>query len=313
MTDSQPIKVKITVICKHCKRECLNVAIPLPTDQCCAGNDCAWQVEHDLAIQCCSGSASDVTSFSSLPVKQGTPVDKTAREGSVGIIIVGRPGAGKTTVVQKGLFPDCSEVKVVESIKDPQIEIISCNSKGIEYKIVMISNADYNKKADPEAGWRKLYALKDKFPHNVSLILFVYRHGRFTDEEKEMFYFGKQCFQSQASALCATVVTNCEGMTSEAKEKIVEDFKENSNTKELAEFMKKEPGICCISFPDLDKLDPQLQEVYKQEFSASHIALSKLLLDEGNMGIDEVLKQPPQQKSGGRFTSSITGTFRLLA
>lgn len=303
MTDSQAKKVKINVICKGCKHEPLSVTIPLPTDQCC--DDCEWQVEHNLPIECYSSSVSDVTTpLFSLPAKHDTPVDKGALENSVGIIIVGRPGAGKTTVVKKGLFPDCSEFhKEVGSIEDPQIEILSCNSEGVEYKIVMISsNANYNKK-DPEAGCRKLYALKDKFPCNISLILFVYRQGRFTDEEKEIFYFGKQCFQS-ASALCATVVTNCDGMTSEAKEKIVDDFKENSNTKELAEFMKKMPGICCVSFPDLDSLDPKLQEVYKQEFSASHIALSKLLLDEDKMGIDKVFKEP-QQKSGGRFASGI--------
>ena len=296
MTDSQPKEVKLTVTCKHCKRECLNVAFKLPTDQCGAGHgaDCVWhaQVEHNLAIEieCCSNSASDVSPFSNSLEKRGTSVDKRALDSSVGIIIVGRPGAGKTTIVKKGLFPDCTDFEVVGSFKDPQIKIMTCNSKGVEYEIVMISNVDYNKKADPEVGWKKLYALKDKLPYNIALILFVYRQGRFTDEEKEIFQFGKQCFQS-APALCATVVTDCDGMTPEAKEKIVTDFKDNDNTRELAAFMKKEPGICCVSFPDLDKLDPQLQEVYKQESLANQSELSKLLQpnESNNMNIDEVL------------------------
>ena len=308
MTDSQPKEVKLTVICKHCERECLSVCFKPPTDHCGAGhNDCVWhaQVEHNLSIEIerCSNSASDVSPFSNSLEKRGTPVDKRAPNSSVGIIIVGRPGAGKTTIVEKGLFPDCTDFEAVGSFEDPQIEMMMCSSKGVQYEIVMISNVDYNKKADPEVGWRKLYALKDKLPYNIALILFVYRHGRFTDEEKELFQFGKQCFQS-APTLCATVVTDCDGMTPEAKEKIVADFKDNDSTRELAAFMKKEPGICCVSFPDLDKLDPQLQEVYKQESLANQNELSKFLQpNESNMTIDEVLKQPPQQK---RFASTIS-------
>ena len=217
----------------------------------------------------------------------------------------------KQLSLKKACFP-IADFKKVESIEDPQIEIITCSNESIRYKIVMISGFDCNTSANLEADWKKLYVHKDKFPDNVSLILFVYRHGRFTDEEKALFYFGKQHFQS-ASTLCATVITNCDGMTSEAKQKIVADFKENGSTKQLATFMNKEPGICCASFPDIDKLDKGLQDVYKQEFSASQTALSNLLqLNESRMNI---LKQPPQQRSGSLIPlpvkSMITGHWRL--
>ena len=311
MMESQPNEARITVTCEHCKRKGLDVTFTLPTDQCSDGHtDCAWQLEvvSKLAIKCCSNARVE---FSSSLEKSGTSVDKGALDSSVGIVIIGKPGAGKTTVVKQGLFPDCTIVQEPE-VEDPQLRIMTCINKEVKYKIVMISNIDCNKKADPDAGWRKLYDLKDKFPHNISLILFVYGQGRFTDENKELFLLGKQCFQS-ASNLCATVVTNCDGMTPEAKKKIVADFKGNSKTTELAKFMKKEPSICCVSFPDLDKLDPQLQEVYKQESLASQSELSKLLQpnESNNMNIDEVLKEPPQQKRfGSTFSSIIHGPWR---
>ena len=318
MADSQSKNLSITVTCQHCKRKCMKVAVALPTHLCDADEStskCVWHVEYEL--DCDSNElASGMTPLSESPAKNGTSVDKKPLhdQNSVGIIIVGRPGAGKTNVVEKGLFHDCEDIKVVDSIQDPQIEILTCSKEGMQYKIVMISDVDCNTKADPEAGWRKLYAHKEKFPATVSLILFVYRYGRFTDEEKAMFHLGRQCFQS-ASALCATVVTNCDAMTSEAKEKVVADFRGNSNTKELAVFMKKEPGICCVSFPDIDKLAQELQDVYKREFTQSQTALSKLLqANESKMNIDEVFKQPPPQKSGSRFTfpgsSMIPGPWR---
>ena len=310
MTDSHSKNLSITVTCQHCDKEYMNVALALPTHLCNSDgestvtSDCTWRVEYKFDSG--SNSASGVDPLSKTPAKNGTPVDI---QSSVGIIIIGNSGAGKTTVVDKGLFPDCADTaKVVETVEDPQIEILTYSKEGMQYKIVMISDVDCNTKADPEAGWRKLYDHKDKFPDNVSLILFVYRHGRFTENEKAMFYLGKQCFQS-ASALCATVITNCDGMTSEAKEKIATDFRENGNTKELAEFMKKKPGICCVSFPDIDKLAQELQDVYKKEFSLSQLILSNLFqLNESKMKIDEVFKQPPPQKSGSRFNFS-TVTF----
>lgn len=218
-----------------------------------------------------------------------------------GILVFGRRHSGKHTIVYRGLFPDDdndtvapkSELNPGKNLRAKKIEHL-----GVEYNIVMINSLVNGKTEIP---LRKLYEQnKDEFPERISMILFVYRHSRFTDEDQAFFSETIKSFNETASSLCAAVITNCDGHTEDTKQRTVDEFKTNRNTQHIASFMEK--GIYCLSFPDESAVTEELKGLYAAEIPGSQKILKKLLQDSDtseSLMITSILKPLPSKSWSG--------------
>ena len=174
------------------------------------------------------------------------------------IIVLGKIGSGKSTVcnhiVGRESFAVCSSVGRSERRKVSFAELRTHTSTDVEYHI---------KVADTQVGLRFFKSssrvvdqLKQKvskrFPEGVNLLLFVYKSGRFTKEERECIDAIIRNFGPQFSDISALVVTGCEQMGAEERRELVDEFKSSELTKDIANFMRK--GIYPVGFPDTTKL-----------------------------------------------------------
>lgn len=118
------------------------------------------------------------------------------------------------------------------------------------------------------------YYMKN-LPLKASLVLFIYKYGRITDNEKRELNGAINSMNSDVSTVSALMITGCEDFTLEAKDKAKSEFMSSHHTKHITSFMKK--GIFCVGFPDISTLRPPLQELYSSEIKRSTQLLHDLV------------------------------------
>ena len=110
---------------------------------------------------------------------------------------------------------------------------------------------------------------------SASLVIFVFRQERFTEDTKTQFEAAISVLGENASRVSALVITCCEGKTQEAKESIIKDFKTNLLTKDIAKFMQR--GIYCVGFPDKTKIATNLVDIYAKDTEQSQKIVKSLV------------------------------------
>ena len=305
-------KIKLHLKCSCCGLQCMKQTFVPPSHTCAASqqNVPEWMLyckftesddwsEHSTGLPTARITSDDTpVDLTSYGVTTSTDHHRVLGQGDKavrGIVIFGKPHSGKTTIIKDGFFPD---KKVDEKREDSGMEVCKVIVEKVEYHIVMIDSFVANVKS-PEIPLRKLYEQhKDKFPKDISLVLFVFRQGRFTVEEKTFFDTALKCFQESASKLFATIITDCDGQSDETKDGIVEDFKGNPNTKDIGCFMDK--GVYCVSFPDTSKVREELKEVYKSEIPLSQKHIQQLLhSDTTPLPTEKIFKQSAAKSNAG--------------
>ena len=189
------------------------------------------------------------------------------------IVVLGKTGAGKSTVANQILGTDIFEVST-------SIQSVTRRIKNGEAKLT-VDDVDYNIKIIDTVGLFDTGAItnneiirvikthfQQQVPEGVNLVLFVFKEGRFTKEEKETFDYIIAKFSKEISDISALVITNCELKSETAREKIIAEFRENVTTKPIAEFVKK--GIFTVGFPNIEEIDdedfkPKIQERIKKD------------------------------------------------
>ena len=200
------------------------------------------------------------------------------------VVVLGKTGAGKSTVANKIVGKDVFVVgkgSVASVTKEP-------GSKEAEH---VVDNIQYHIKAIDTVGlfdtcntshaaiFRQAKAFfRDKVPEGISLVLFVFKEGRFTQEEKDTFHslienFGKE----RISDISALIVTCCENMDSDARSAYVKELKEDPLTKPITSFMRK--GIYTVGFPDVEKAGARLKPIYEESAKEDAEILRKLIQD----------------------------------
>ena len=86
----------------------------------------------------------------------------------------------------------------------------------------------------------------------IHLVLFVFKKGRYTHEEKETFEHIKTLLGPQVSAISGLIITHCEFDSDAARTKLIEDMRSNELTKEITNYTKK--GIFTVGFPQVEKM-----------------------------------------------------------
>ena len=95
----------------------------------------------------------------------------------------------------------------------------------------------------------------------VHLILFVIAHGRYTDESHNSLMHAVQDLHPQAMPFSALVITHCEGIKEENRRDIVDEFKANHRSSQVAAFIGKE--ILTVGLPDISKVSPNFKPIYQ--------------------------------------------------
>lgn len=182
------------------------------------------------------------------------------------IVIFGRKGAGKSTVgnslSQSNKFP-VGRILASKEEWPSRTEFISNN---VSYTFYMV---DAIPRRRPTTG-------KLDFPENISLMIFVFRYGCFTQEEKQFFEMIIGFFNEQKlSTIAALVVTGCDDLSEESKDEYKRIFQEEEESKKIARVMQR--GIFCVALPDESKLNAKQREIYKEDIRESHDILQRLL------------------------------------
>lgn len=213
------------------------------------------------------------------------------------VVVVGKAGVGKSTVCNSILGYEKFEVSsgldgVTKNVKHGEMEF---TDSGVQYFFKVVdtvglfdpASAKHAEKSNKEAIQRiKTYARKT-ISEGVSIILFVFREGRYTREESDTFDSFFENFGDDVSDISALVMTGCEQYDEKARLKKVHDFRQNRRTARVARFMGK--GIHLVGFPDTSKMKPVFKDAYQEGIETDKRRLIRLIMDSGEMRLSKEL------------------------
>lgn len=211
------------------------------------------------------------------------------------VVVLGKTGAGKSTIANKIIEAresddgDTDQFEVSHSVLDSVTA--STNAKASllttsDNTLYVVQVIDTIGLFDNKSGMTNEGIMKDvktffkeRVPEGLSLILFVFRQGRWTKEEQKTFdLFTKHFVDTEVSTISALVVTGCDGFTDERKQQVKDEFQQAHSN--VYDFMKK--GVYTVSFQDTSKLIPEIQSIHKQYQKHDQDMLRKLIFDCGD-------------------------------
>ena len=199
------------------------------------------------------------------------------------VLIVGKTGTGKSTlanhILKANKFPVSSSVqsegtrishaeaeRLLEGNTRLTIKVI--DTRGLFENAAQVSNKDVIKEV-------KLHC-KANLIQGVNLILFVFRKGKYTKEEREAFQAVIKEFGKDIQNVSALIITNCESLNENKREEIKQDFLTNPLTSGIGKFMGK--GIHTVGFPIIDDA-PEVFQNYLQAIAvADEESLAQLII-----------------------------------
>ena len=191
------------------------------------------------------------------------------------VLVIGKTGCGKSTVANKILCKDDDarifdvqpSYQAVTTRIANQISRIRMGSTIYEINMIdTIGFSDTRKsgaKSDDMIMKEIKKEMQDRAPEGINLLIFVFKHGRFTNEERVVFDKIQKNFSHLINKISLLLITNCETLGEEAREKVIDDFRSDPLTKDFAKMMLK--GIFTVGFPDTKGVKP----VFKQEIVQS--------------------------------------------
>ena len=203
------------------------------------------------------------------------------------ILVIGKTGAGKSTVANKiigqNLFTTSESLESRTSVNSHRDVVVVDERNNNEYSIRMIDTIGFedtgNEDRDKTSNEEIIESVKRYFqtytPEGLHLIIFVYRKGRFTQEEKKVFDFIVEKFEADIKPLSALVITYCDNETDKAREEIISNFQENRLTRRIANLMGK--GIYAVGFPDLENTLALFRPLY-MELSDKYVTTLRQLI-----------------------------------
>jgi len=202
------------------------------------------------------------------------------------IVVLGKTGAGKSTVanhiVGQELF-QVSDSAASVTMTTNHAEKVFRESDSVEYNIKVIDTVGvFDHKMTNSAVIKDIKKyFRDKVPEGLSLIIFVFKQGRFTPEERAAFYFIISNFKEHISQISALIITNCEQKDQTHRKRIVEEFQTHEQTREIARFMKK--GVHCVGFPQMDEIDEEMKPLLERNIQKDDELLRSLAYSCGEM------------------------------
>lgn len=110
----------------------------------------------------------------------------------------------------------------------------------------------------------------------LNLIVTVFMLDRFRPQDKELLFkvsnFVEHCNFQQ---IAASVITHCELLSQQSREKVVESFKTSPITKDFAALMSR--GIYTVGFPSLQYCPKRLQSCFAESIQKDRSKLLQLI------------------------------------
>lgn len=210
------------------------------------------------------------------------------------VVVVGKTGAGKSTVANKILGLEKFAVKNVANSTTTQPK--SCcssfydSSSTTQYNFTVVDTVglfDTQKSNDDVMKQTKTFFQNDS-PNGIHLVLFVSRKGRFTNEERKTFDYIIENFGEEISEFSALILTCCDGQSDAAKQEFLTSFKREAS--HIVSFMKK--GIYMVGFPDVSKMKPSMKKVMEEEIKEQAEVLRKVVMKAEKRCLGKELFQP---------------------
>lgn len=180
------------------------------------------------------------------------------------IVVVGRKGAGKSTIGNSLSQTSYYPVGCVLSNKKEWVVRTSFYGAEEYFTFYMVDTVPHGNTA-PDV----------PFPENISLVVFVFRHGCFTHEEKDLFENVIRVFNEKLKQILAIVVTGCDNLSDEAKEEYRRNLESDHETRNIAAIAEK--GIYCVTLPNKSKLNAKQLELYEEDIQESHEQMKQLV------------------------------------
>ena len=186
------------------------------------------------------------------------------------VLLLGITGSGKSTLANKILRHDTFKTyshKIAASVTDA----ISSGERVIEgpgkvmYSVKIIDTmglSDTERDSDDTVKEIAKF-FREEVVEGVSLVLFVMKKGCVTVDVVDMIKLIDKHFK-EISAMSALVITHCESIINEARERIVDDYKTSrvSAVSTMCQFMQQ--GIYTVGFPDLGVTPDAFKPLFKQ-------------------------------------------------
>ena len=210
------------------------------------------------------------------------------------VVVVGKTGAGKSTVANKVLGQKKFDVGNFAS------SVTSTVHAGCHPFYDQSSRTLYNFKVIDTLGFfdtklkngdviTKIKAFfQNECPEGVNLVLFVFRKGRFTAEERRTFDYIIKNFSNQISDFSALVLTFCDGQSDAANQQFLGSFK--SEARNIADFMKK--GIHIVGFPDVSNMRPRIREAMEEDIKEQTEMLQKIVMEADKRCLGKEMFEP---------------------
>ena len=211
------------------------------------------------------------------------------------VLLLGKSGAGKSTVANHlvgydPLSPNKPPFRVLETVLasvtlEVQHETVEFMWENDLYRVTVVDTAGFfdNLMYEENIFDRFVQYIREN-KLRIDLIVFIFKKNRFTREEKELFPFIRAKFREKHVAGCpkdispisGLVVTGCEQDDTTTREELVQEFKVDPVTREIASQMGM--GIYPVGFPPVRRMLPVFQQVYKEGMLHDRDTLRELIV-----------------------------------
>ena len=216
------------------------------------------------------------------------------------MVVMGKSDAGKSTIANYLIGHDPLShsdrpfevsTKVLSESVTPEVkfEATEFTRENVLYRVTVIDTVGLfgNCIADQDSIFDKIETFFKDSIDGINLILFVFKKGRFTAEERDTFSYIRNRFDPDISHISALAVTHCENDSPRAREDLIKEFQANEYTKPIADEMKM--GIYPVGFPPLNTYEPQHQAIYKRQMEQDKKALEDLIVKAGRVHLTRKL------------------------
>ena len=227
-----------------------------------------------------------------------TLVTSTSVGGKRNIIVLGKIGCGKSTLANKIIcvkeekkepFKVLQSYQAVTREIEGAIEHVKIGEQ--VYVINMIDTIGFGdpgtKDKDTVDAIKK--HMQSRAPEGINLVIFVFRNGRFSVEEKHVFRTITCNFKEYIKEMSCLVITGCDGLNKGARNSLVEDFKADDLTKEFAKIMTR--GIYTVALPKLSNLSERAKDAAIEDMKDDMVPIHNAIADASQIYLHEEIQQ----------------------